>query len=41
MQVDHGGGQPRMAHQHLYFSDIVSGFQKVRGEAVTLMPSSA
>ena len=35
MQIDHGGGQSRMAHQHLDFSDIVSGLQKMGGIAVT------
>jgi len=34
MQIDHGGGQSRMAHQHLDFSDIVSGLQKMGGKAV-------
>jgi hypothetical protein len=34
MQIDHGGGQSRMAHQHLDFSNIVSGFQQMGGEAV-------
>ena len=35
MQVDHRGRQFRVAQQHLYFSDIVSGFQKMRCKAVT------
>jgi hypothetical protein len=34
MQIDHGGGQFRMAHQNLYFTDIVSGFQQMRCKAV-------
>ncbi len=29
MQIDHGAGQSRMAHQNLYYSDIVASFQQV------------
>jgi hypothetical protein len=29
MQIDHGGGQPPVAHEHLDFSDIVTGFEQM------------
>ena len=34
MQIDHRGGQFRMAHEHLDSRQIMTGFQKVGGKAV-------
>jgi len=34
MQIDHGGGQPPVAHQYLDSTDIVTGLQEVCGKAV-------
>jgi hypothetical protein len=34
VQIDHGGGQSLVAHEHLYSSDIVAGLQKVGGKGV-------
>ena len=34
MQINDGGGQSRMAHQQLYFSDVLPGFEKVRGKGM-------
>lgn len=35
VQIDHGGGQSRVAQEHLDSSQIVTGFQKMSGEAVS------
>jgi hypothetical protein len=34
VQVDHGGEQSRVAQEHLDSSQLLTGFQKVSGEAV-------
>ena len=34
MQVDHGGGQVPVAHEHLDSADIVTGLQQMGGKAV-------
>ena len=34
VQVDHGGGQSRVAQEHLDSAQIVTSFQKMGGEAV-------
>lgn len=35
MQIDHGGGQSRVAQEDLDSAQIVTGFQKMSGEAVS------
>jgi hypothetical protein len=32
MQIDHSGGQSAVAHQHLDFSDTITGFQQMGGK---------
>lgn len=34
MQIDRGGGQSRVAQEHLDSPDIVASLQKMNGEAV-------
>jgi len=41
MQIDHRGGQFCVAHQHLDSTQIMTGFQKMGGKAVPVMPNSA
>jgi hypothetical protein len=41
MQIDHRGGQFRVAHEHLDSTQIMTGFQQVGGKAVPVMPNSA
>ena len=35
VQIDHGGGQSRVAQENLDSAKIITGFQKMSGEAVS------